>query len=54
MQRTAARKTLQETSKARVKHWPNTMEASRLKREEDRIKRLEDEEVSAGYPITEI
>ncbi len=54
MQRTAARKTLQETSKARVKHWPNTMEATRLKREDDRIKRLEDEEVSAGYPITEI
>ena len=48
MQRTAARKTSQETSKARVKNWPNTMEATRLKREEDRIKRLEDEEVSAG------
>jgi len=46
MQRTEARKALQETSKARVKNWPNTMEATRLKREEDRIKRLEDEEVS--------
>ena len=49
MQRTAARKTLQETSKARVKNWPNTMEATRLKREEDRIKRLEDEEVSMDF-----
>jgi hypothetical protein len=48
MQRTAQRKTLQETSKNRVKNWPNTMEATRLKREEDRIKRLEDEEVSSG------
>ena len=46
MQRTAQRKSLQETSKARVKNWPNTMEASRLQREENRIKRLEDEEVS--------
>ena len=52
MQITAQRKSLQETSKARVKNWPNTMEASRLKREEDRIKRLEDEEVSkAGAHI---
>ena len=40
------RQSLQETSKARVKNWPNTMEALRLKREEDRIQRLEDEEVS--------
>jgi len=47
-QRTAARKSLQETSKARVKNWPNTMENARTRREEERIKRLEDEEVSAG------
>lgn len=45
-QRDAYRKTLQETSKNRVKNWGNTMEALRAKREEDRIKRLEDEEVS--------
>ena len=44
-QRDANRAQLQETSKARVKNWPNTMEAQRVKREEDRIKRLEDEEV---------
>lgn len=48
MQRTAQRKSLQDTSKSRVKNWPNTMEASRLKREEDRIRRLENEEVSIG------
>ena len=46
MQRDAYRKSLQETSKGRVQNWPNTMEAMRVKREEDRIKRLEDEEVS--------
>jgi len=45
MQRDAYRKSLQDTSKARVQNWPNTMEAMRIKREEDRIKRLEDEEI---------
>ena len=40
------RAALQETSKARVKNWSNTMDAMRVKREEDRIKRLEDAEVS--------
>ena len=50
MQRDAYRKTLQETSKNRVQNWPNTMEAMRLKREDDRIKRLEDEEVSHNSP----
>ena len=44
--RNAERKQLQEISNNRVKNWPNTIEAMRLKREEDRIKRLEDEEVS--------
>lgn len=44
--RNRERATLQETSKGRVKNWPNTMEALRIKREEDRIKRLEDDEVS--------
>ena len=45
-QRDTIRKNLQETSKARVQNWPNTMEAQRAKREQDRIQRLEDEEVS--------
>ncbi len=44
--RNVDRQTLQETSKNRIKNWPNTLEALRLKREEDRITRLEDEEVS--------
>lgn len=45
-QRDQYRKSLQGASKQRVHNWPNTMEALRVKREEDRIKRLEDEEVS--------
>ena len=45
-QRNLQRQALQNTSKARVSNWSNTMEAQRLKREEDRIKRLEDAEVS--------
>ena len=45
-QRNLQRAALQETSKHRVKNWSNTMEAARVKREEDRIKRLEDAEVS--------
>ena len=45
-QRNRYRETLQQTSKARVSNWSNTMEAQRYKREEDRIKRLEDAEVS--------
>jgi len=49
MRRTAERQELQHTSKARVQNWPNTMEALRIKREEDRIKRLEDEEVSFEF-----
>ena len=42
------RQTLHEQSKGRVKNWSNTLEAQRIKREEDRIKRLEDEEVSTN------
>ena len=45
-QRNLQRASLQETSKNRVKNWSNTMEAMRYKREEERIKRLEDAEVS--------
>ena len=44
--RNKARASLQETSKNRVKNWSNTLEATRIKREQDRIKRLEDAEVS--------
>jgi hypothetical protein len=44
--KTQQAKSLQGTSKSRVKNWPNTMEAMRLRREEERIRRLEDEEVS--------
>ena len=41
------RQALHDKSKGRIKNWNNTLEATRLKREEDRIRRLEDEEVSA-------
>lgn len=40
------RQNLHDRSKNRIKNWNNTLEATRIKREEDRIKRLEDEEVS--------
>lgn len=44
------RATLAQTSKDRVKNWSNTLEATRLKREEDRIRKLENEEVSIKHP----
>ena len=44
--RNADRTQLQAVSKSRIQNWPNTMEALRHKREEDRIKKLEEEEVS--------
>lgn len=40
------RATQHAQSKNRIKNWNNTLEATRIKREDDRIKRLEDEEVS--------
>lgn len=40
------RQSLHETSKNRIKNWSNTLDAQRRKREEDRIRRLEDDEVS--------
>ena len=43
------RQALHEKSKNRIKNWSNTLEATRLRREEDRIKRLEDEEVSSPF-----
>ena len=36
---------LQEKSKARVQNWPNTIEALRKKKDEERIRRLEEEEI---------
>ncbi len=32
-------------SNARVQNWPNTISATRKKKEDDRIKRLEEEEI---------
>jgi len=43
--KTMQAKNLQVTSKNRVGSWPNTLEAVRQKREDDRIRRLEDEEI---------
>ena len=42
------RKDLQTLSNARVKNWPNTLQALRAKKEQDRIKRLEEEEVNVN------
>lgn len=44
-QRTMERLDLQEKSKARVSNWPNTIEALRKKKDEERIRRLEEEEI---------
>lgn len=44
-QRTRERLDLQDLSKARVAHWPNTIEAMRKKKDDERIKRLEEEEI---------
>jgi hypothetical protein len=43
--RTMERLALQEKSKQRIANWPNTMHALRKKREDERIQRLEDEEL---------
>ena len=43
--RVRERQELQEKSKARISQWPNTIHALRRKREEERIKRLEEEEM---------
>jgi len=43
--RTRERFDLQEKSKARVKNWPNTIDALRKKKDEERIRRLEEEEI---------
>lgn len=39
------RLTMQDKSKNRVKNWPNTIDALRKKKDEERIKRLEEEEL---------
>ena len=38
-----------EKSKARVAKWPNTLTAMRQKKEEEKMKRLYDEEVSVSF-----
>ena len=43
--RTMERLALQEKSKQRIANWPNTMQAMRKRREDERIQRLEDEEL---------
>jgi hypothetical protein len=43
--RTMERKDLQQVSNARVQNWPNTIQAVRKKREEERIRKLEEEEI---------
>jgi hypothetical protein len=40
---------LHDRSKGRIKNWSNTLEATRIKREDDRIKRLEDEEIARRH-----
>ena len=43
------RKELHDKSLAKVSKWPNTTAAERERKEYERIKRLEDEEVSSYY-----
>lgn len=41
-----ARKDLNQKSKSRYAFWPNTIEALRKKKEDDRVRKLEDEEIA--------
>ena len=43
--RKTERKELQQVSNARVSKWPNTIQAQREKKEHERIKKLEDDEI---------
>ena len=43
--RKTERKELQQLSNARVSKWPNTIQAQREKKEQERIKKLEDDEI---------
>ena len=45
MHRTQMKQSLYEKSQSRVKNWPNTISALREKKEKDRIKKLEEEEI---------
>ena len=44
--RQSERKELHQLSQARVSKWPNTIQAERERKEYERIKKLEDDEVS--------
>ena len=44
--KTKNRESLYQKSQQRVKNWPNTIQALRKKKDEDRIKRLEEEEIA--------
>ena len=50
--RTNERKELHHLSQARVSKWPNTIQAEREKKEYERIKKLEDDEVSIRIQTT--
>ena len=39
------RKTMHETAQSKVKNWPNTLDTLRKKKEDDKIKKLRDEEI---------
>jgi hypothetical protein len=43
--RQSERKDLHQVSQARVSKWPNTIQAERERKEYERIKRLEDDEI---------
>ena len=47
--RQSERKDLHQVSQARVSKWPNTIQAERERKEYERIKRLEDDEVSFEF-----
>ena len=44
------RQELHNISKTKVAKWPNTNAAERERKEYERIKKLEDEEVSGAHP----
>ena len=45
------RKELHQISQTRVAKWPNTIQAERERKEYERIKKLEDDEVSIHFLI---
>lgn len=48
------RKELHKISTTRVSKWPNTIQAERERKEYERIKKLEDDEVSTTIHLLEI